>query len=712
MKIKKILLSTLLIINYTSTAFSQQLEGKNPQEKVLDHSNTTTDLYITGALTPMGLARIGKPLSVIPHKDLQERSEPTIGELLSSEPGVSSSYFGPGASRPVIRGQSKERVRVIENGLEVGDVSQVSDDHGVAVDPLSLQRIDVLRGPSTLLYGSSAIGGVVNMIDQSIAEQNIERAITGELDLRKGDSADEETSAATSLNGQAGEVNWHFSGYYRDTDDIEIPGFAESERFRELESDEENSEHSEDEEEVKDFLPNSATLSKGLKTGVSHVWENGFLGLALRINNSKYGIPGEHHHEEEHSDEHDDDEHDHEEHAEEGEEGVRIDLDQIRLESRGEIKFDHDFFKALRFGASYSDYNHKELEGDAIGTKFDKDAFEARAELTHKHSDDFEGGLGTQIKYEDFKAQGEEAFVPPSETFSPALFAVEDYKINPKLVLQLGGRYEFTNISPELLSSEDFHAVSFSTGLVKNLDDNNIYTLGLTAAYSERAPSSSELFANGGHLATQTFEIGDPNLDKENSVGTELVFRKNSGRITGSTSLFWQHYFDYINLTPNGEEIDDLSVFNYSIDRARFWGFEAESDILIYANENYGINLYSQIDYVRGDNLSDNDPLPRITPMRGKVGLRYKYENFGSYIETILVNEQDKTADFELPTDSYALLNAGLSYQIAKDTRNTYELYARATNLTDEEARIHNSFLKDVAPLRGRALLAGISVNF
>ncbi len=663
-----------------------------------------TEINITGALSPIGLDRLGKPVSIMTHKELQERPEPTVGELLSSEPGVSSTYFGPGASRPVIRGQSKQRVRVLENGLDSGDVSDVSDDHAVSVDPVSVQRIDVLRGPSTLLYGSSAIGGVVNMIDQSIAEEPLGRPLTGEIDLRKGDSADEESTGGIALNGEAGQFNWHASGFYRETDDIEIPGFAESSELRETES-VESGENGE--EEARGKLDNSDTLSKGIKIGGSYVWNEGFYGIAFRMLDSKYGIPGEHHHDEDSNLANDLSEDDHVNDA-----LPRIDLDQFRLESRGEVRMNDDFFRTVRFGAAYSHYQHKELEGDEIATKFDKDSFEGRVELTHGHGDEFQGGWGTQVRYEDFKATGEEAFVPGSKTFTPALFAVEDYKITDNLVWQIGGRYEYSEIDAEEFSTENFHMVSASTGPVMNLDSDGIYTSGLTFSYSERAPSATELFADGAHLATQSFEIGDPDLNRERSIGAEIVVKKNSGRLSGGISAFWQQYFDYINLAPSGEEREGLPVYLYQMDRAQFWGFESEAEYQLFSYSPHGFSIYGQIDYVRGDNLSDDDPLPRITPLRGKAGVKYTHSRASAYVEGIFVGAQDHTADFELPTDGYSLLNVGSAYRLSNNDKNTYEIYLRATNLTDQEARVHTSFLKDVAPLRGRAFFAGVRYSF
>jgi iron complex outermembrane receptor protein len=677
-----------------------------------EESKNPTKLHIIGGMTPIGLDRLGKPISIVTHQELLEKSEPTIGELLSSQPGVAGTYFAPGASRPIIRGQSKERVRILENNMTSGDVSRISDDHAISLDPLAIQRVDVLRGPSTLLYGSSAIGGVVNLVDQSIAEELVGKDLTGEIDLRKGNSADDEASGAMNLNGSVSSINWHLSSFYRETDNIEIPGFAESDSLHELHESEETEEGHDsevEEERISKTLPNSSTLSKGFKIGASKVWGNSFSGLALRVFNTNYGVPAGHAHEEEHDLEHADeleelDQHDHS--------GVRIDLEQIRLESRSKIELNSDFFKDLKLGLAYSDYEHQELEGSEIGTQFKNHAFESRIELTHQHNDGFEGGIGTQVNWDKLEATGAEAFVPTSESFAPALFAVEDYKISDSLVVQLGGRYEYSNVNPVNLDNQDFNLYNASTGLVWSFPSESQYSLGLNLAYSERSPNATELFANGVHVATNTFEIGSNDLSKEKSLGAELVFRKSLGRLTGSASLFVQNYFDYINLAPSGEQIEEVPVFNYQLEEALFRGFEIETDYKLLEEAGRTLSFYSQLDYVRAENRATDQPLPRITPLRGKLGLRYSVSDLSAFFESVMVDNQDRVAEFELPTAGYYLLNTGASYLISKESNKVYELYLRGTNLTNQEARVHNSFLKDEVPLRGRAFSAGLMYRF
>ena len=674
-------------------------------------------LSVNGSLTPEGMERVGKPITSIDREEIKKSTSTSLGDLLSSQVGISSSSFGPAAGRPIIRGQSKERVRVLENGLDVGDVSSYSDDHAVSMDPLLADRIEILRGPSTLLYGGQAIGGVVNTIDRSISEYNLGKEFSGVLDLKQGDSADEESSAAGLLEGEVNSWNWHLSGFYKETDDIEIPGYAESAALRE--SEEHASEH-DAEDEVKGTLPNSDLQNRGFKAGLSKVWDKGFWGVSLRRSQSNYGIPAGHEHSDEHEAEHDHEselmstiEEPHDSHSEEiAAEAVRLDLDQTRVETRGEVELDHHFFKKIRTNLAYSDYQHKELEGEAVGTRFNRELFEGRLLLSHSHDETYEGGWGAQMTHDKFSASGEEAFIPSTTSFSPALFMVEDFKLDQQNIWQVGGRYEYFNLDPETdLESKDFDLVSASTGLI-NFTKEKTYSSALNFSYSERAPNSTELFADGVHTATQTYEVGDQNLQKERAIGTELIFRKLKGLVRGSTSIFGQKYFDYINLQPTGQELEGAQVMNYEQIQASFWGAEVEVEYDLVASAKNTLTSYSSIDYVRGKNETEDRNLPRITPLRYKTGLRYTRDRIGSFVEGVFAAEQNDTADFELPTDNYSVLNAGASYRLTQEYQPGAELYIRATNLTDEEVRLHTSVLKDQVPLRGRALLAGITVNF
>ena len=719
MKKLRIVLTALLIVSISANAQEQSVEAEKSTEPVR--------LLITGSLSPEGMETIGKPISVISKEELDRKSEGSIADTLSKEPGVSSTNFGPGASRPLIRGQGKERVRVLENGMESGDVSSVSDDHAVPLDTLGTERVDILRGPSTLLFGSQAIGGVVNIIDGSIKEEAIGKDLTGKIELSGGDSASEQKAGALMLEGQKGSLNWHFSGYSRETGDISIPGFAESSIFREQEAAEETGHdhdieleedhdhaHNQDlhsdeaETEQKGTLKNSDTDSYGVKGGLTHVWDRGFFGIAVRHTGSEYGIPGGHSHAEEDSHEHSLDEEAEEVHADET---VRIDLEQTKIESRGAVHLHDGFMDSVKFGLIYSDYTHDELEGSEVGTTYDRKAFEGRALITHHHEDLLEGGFGIQLNHEDLSVTGAEAFIPDAETFSPGIFTIEDFALNDNLIWQVGGRIEHAAINPSGLDDKDFNPMSASTGLIWH-DQDKKYSTAFTASYSERAPNVSELFADGVHVASQIYERGSSDLETENSVSMELIFRKLTGTVRGSFGTFVQDYSNYINLQNSGEEIDSFDVYDYSEIEARLWGFETEVEADLYNHGGHLLTLYSGFDLVRGRNKTNDDNLPRVTPVRTKLGMEYSYNKLSSFVEAVIAESQDNTAEYELPTDGYTLLNAGFDYTIAQGQNSKVKLFTKGTNLTDEEARIHSSFLKDLAPLRGRAFFAGIRAEF
>jgi iron complex outermembrane receptor protein len=612
-----------------------------------------TELIISADPFQHNLVEHTSPASVLRKEDLIRRSETTIGETISKEPGVHSTYFGPGASRPVVRGQAADRVRVLSNGIGTLDVSNASEDHAVTTNPLAAESVEILRGPETLLYGSSAIGGIVNVTDNGIPEQPIGKPLTGEVDLKLGTAADE-LSGTVKLEGQAGSFNWHLDYFHQDTDDVDIPGFAESAALRALEEAEEA-----EEEEEGDF--------------------------------------------EEHGEE-------------EEEEGVTIDLQQIRVDFRGAVNDVSDAIDSLRFKLGLSNYEHTEFEGQETGTVFDNDAAEARLELIHKPINGFRGVVGLQGQYSDFSAIGEEAFIPPVETLSPAIFLFEEYELNERIKLQAGGRYEHVDYDVEDGRSESFDPLSFSAGLVWDFNGTGDYTAGLSFAYTQRAPSTTELFADGEHAARQIFELGDETLGNERSKGIDLTLNRNTGLVTGSLNFFIQDYDRFINLDGTGEEEDGLPVFKYESIPALFWGFETKAVLHLHkaldlwAND---LNLGVQVDHVRATSEVDDSDLPRIPPFRTIVSLEHGYKNLiESRVEGVFVANQSNISDSELPTDAYQLLNADVQYNLLATEDYSVGLYVKASNLTAEEARVHSSFLKDLAPLPGRNFLFGIRGTF
>ncbi len=705
-KILFTLIFSLLIL--PSLAFAQESKTNSKTEKEVKQLN---EIVITADPFNPSLIDNASPVTVVDKEQLRAHGDGTIGEALSHEVGVSSSYFGPGASRPIIRGNGGERVKILNNGISTLDVSSTSEDHQVTANPLTADRIEIHRGPETLLFGSQAIAGVVNVIDNKIPESGVGRELTGDIQFRTS-TADNESTTALAIEGQKNDYNWHLDAYSLDTEDIDIPGNAESDRLLELEGEEADP-------DANGTLENSFSRSSGLSFGNSFVKDWGFIGFGVTTTRSSYGVPG-HGHEEE-----GEEEEGHEEEEEEEEEGpVTIGLEQVRVDIRGRVDNPFDNIKSLKFNLAGSNYDHTENEGAEIGTRFSNDAFEGRVELAHDEINNslgsWNGTFGTQVEFANFAAIGEEAFIPQNDRSAFALFAFEENKINDKLRVQLGSRVEHVLLDPNDIASDSFTPFGFSAGLVLDPNGHSDYKVGLTASYTQRAPSAAELYADGPHVARSIFEVGDPDLDTENVFGLDFTLKKNTGLFTGTLNLFLQNYNDFINLSPNGTEEDGLPAFDYNQVNARLYGVEL--DYAIHLHELFGmlsneLDFYGQFDMVRGENRTFDDDLPRITPVRTKVGLRYSWrDRFLARVEAQFVAAQNRVAEFELPTDSYTLLNVFLEQKLpsieAFENDVDLSLFVRGTNLTDDEARVHTSFIKDIAPLRGANFQFGVQASF
>lgn len=662
----------------------------------LDLTVHREEIVVTASPELRSTYEIAQPTSVLSGEDLQRQIQPTLGETLSREPGVTSTFFGQGASRPVIRGLGGDRIRVLESGVGVGDASTTSPDHAVSVEPSSAERIEVLRGPATLLYGSSAVGGVVNVIDDRIPESLPGSRIGGTVELRGGSVADERGGTA-SLTGAFGRLAWHAGYVRRETDDYEIPGFAESEALRE-------EEEGEDEEHEQAFgvLPNSATETDSGSLGLSWIGEGGFLGVAVQDFDTLYGIPGGHHHHEEEGEG---------EEEEEEEAAVRVDMNQRRYDLRGGISRPFGIFRGanLRFGST--DYEHRELEGAETGTVFRNDSWEGRLEFLQRQRGSLSGSFGLQALSRDFEAIGEEAFVPPSKTDSWAAFTFQEIT-RSDWRFQFGARFESQDVSAETegVNDRSFDGLSGSFGVVRLFGDED-YSLGLSVARSTKLPNAEELFSNGPHIATNAFEIGDPSLSKETSLGADLTLRKVTGRLTGEVTLFANRFDDYIFEQATDEEEDGLPVFRYVQRDAEFRGAELTGVYQLYHGEPDHVDVELGADFVRAELRDTGEPLPRIPPRRYRLGFHYRGEKLSGIVEGVRVEEQDRVAEFERPTEGYTLLNASVGYRFF--TANViYDLLLRGTNLTDEEARNHVSFLKDLVPMPGRDVSLSLRVTF
>ncbi len=662
------------------------------------------NLVVTATPYTRGQADLAQPTGVLAGRRLLLAQNTSLGELLSGETGVASTYFGPGASRPVIRGLGGDRVRVLANGIGTIDASVTSPDHAVSLDPLLVERVEIVRGPASLLYGGNAVGGVVNVIDHRIHTTLPDEPLNGRFEGRVN-SVNDEAGAGAVLEGRAGRLAWHLDGYRRSTDDVSIPGYAKSGRIRAEEAQEHEEEH-EHGEDIRGRIANTAIETDGGAAGFSYIGPRGYVGVAYSGHNSLYGIPpGTHVHE--HEEDGDDDAHEAGEH-EEGD--VRIDLRQRRLDLQAAYTEPFGIFREARMKLGFAKYRHQELEGDEIGTVFKNKGYDGRFELLHSALGPVTGALGLQTSRSDFEARGEEAFVPSSRTDGGALFLFEEAAF-PSVTLHVGARADYQKIKLRDGSgvSRDDTTASASAGLVWSIAAD--WTLGSSLATTTRQPNAQELYADGPHIGTQAYEIGDPLLSNEHALSLDLTLRKRAGFVTGALTFFVSRFDGYIYENPTGEEHDGLDVYRYTQHDARFYGVELETVFHLLHSEAQQLDLTLGGDLTRAENTDAGTDLPRITPARLRAALDWVRGQVCLGAETQWVGRQTRTAPNETETPGYALLNASAAYRFAF-ARAQCEAFLRGTNLANQEARPHTSFLKDYAPLPGRGLAAGLRVSF
>lgn len=641
------------------------------------------EFVVTSSALDRAVDEIAQPASVLGGARLEVARQSSLGETLAGEPGVSSTYFGPGASRPVIRGLGSDRIRVLTSGVGTMDASVVSPDHAVSVDPLLVDRIELVRGPATLLYGGSAIGGVVNVIDSRILEEKPVRALEGRVETRVGSAADERSGAGV-FTGGAGEWAWRLDGFTRRTDDVRIPGFGPTdERRAELEAAGEPVAHG--------TLLNSATQSDGAGFGLTRFLgadgAAGHAGVSYSGFNSHYGTVAE--------------------------PDVTIALRQRRWDAHAELLQPTDWLRAAKFQLGVADYRHTEFEGADVGTVFKNRGYEGRLELLHAPVGSLTGAFGLQASRSDFAAIGAEAFLPPSVTTNRALFLYEEWQ-RDRLTWEFGTRVEQQRIAPDAASGRaprDNTLVGFSGGTIWRLP--NDYALALSVTRSERAPNAQELFARGPHAGTGAFEIGDATLQPEKVSGVDLSLRRRAGRFTGALTVFANRFDGFISEQRTGADdaATGLPIYRFQQGAARFLGAELEVVAHVLETKTSRAELRFTADTVRADDLEADRPLPRIPPSRFGVAGEWVTGPWSVTAEVRTAGRQSRTAENETPTAGYALVNASLTRRVKLGGVHA-EVFVRGTNLADATARVHTSFLKDIAPLPGRDVTAGLRFEF
>lgn len=603
----------------------------------------------------------------------------TIGETLAFDPGITQSYYGPGASRPIIRGQDGSRVRVLQNGLDAFDVSASSVDHAVAVDPMLIERVEVLRGSSALLYGTNAIGGIVNTIDRTIPTATLGKSVYGQARTNYT-AVNDGWGSGGVVFAEAGSFVFQGNGTFRETEDYDAPDFRPSE----------------DDERVDSVAnSNSETWTAGI--GGSYIFDNGYLGAAYSYFDTIYGVPNE--------------------------EAPTIDLERHRLELRGAFAPQSlDWLENIEFQLAYGDYIHDEIESTGpIAVTFEREGLEGRTALVHSFGD-LKGVFGFQGNFDELTISGEENFFAGESGVNPeiatedsqrlALFIMEEYALSQKWSLNGGVRLESFSRQLKGAENRDDFTTSASGGIAFKPSEN--WSLALNLNYTEREPETAELFSDGPHLATGAFEIGDPSLDKEVAYGAEAVLRRTKGPFTSSFSAFYTHFDDFIFLADTGTALfegETLVRRNYEAVSAEFYGLEAEVEWSVYKTDDWTVDLIGFSDVIWAKNLSDNTDLPRTPPWRVGTGVNLGYQNFSLFIDASHTGEQRKTAIGEDSTGSFTLLNVRAAYTLETEHAAT-ELFVRVNNLTNDLARVHTSFLRDTAPLPGRAVDVGMNFLF
>lgn len=657
-----------LALPLAGPAFAQQAPDSaagndTASDKRHDQPTDLDSVVVTASPLRASAEDLAQPVEVLSGEKLDEARGATLGETIGKLPGVQSSNFGAGVGRPIIRGLEGPRVGVLSGGMATQDVSTVSQDHNVSVEPFLADQIEVLKGPATLLYGSGAIGGVVNVVDGRIAEKPLDETVSGRAEVRHDTVNDGFTGMArVDAMGADGALVLHADGVYRNNKDYQTPLGRQR---------------------------NSFVDTKTGALGASLVGDLGFLGFSASRYEDSYGNPGE------------------PGDIAAGEAGVHLEMKQSRFETKAGIDQPFGIFSSLRASVAHTDYEHVEFEGEEVGTRFLNDATEGRLELTHKPLGGWIGAFGLQGYDRKFEAIGEEAFVPRTRTKAYGAFLTEQNEWDA-LQVELGARVDRIESNPDTGFDRSFTPVSLSAGAIWKF--NEAWRLSLNLDRAERAPAEEELFADGPHVATASFEIGDANLSKERANQVELGLHYHGPRFEAKVSAYQTNFDGFIYLTDTGLIEDDLPVRQWSQADARFRGFEAEAIAHVFDGDvgKFDVRVFG--DRVRAT-LDDGGNLPRIAPARFGGELRWNASSWRASLGATRYMKQDDVAVGETPTDGYTLVDAHLAYHWDTDQLG-WELFLDGTNLTDQEARVHTSFLKDTVVLPGRGVAFGVRMFF
>lgn len=695
--------AALTSLGVAAPAFAEDVVQRQSQSDPHDHTPRAAEAYevdeVVVRALPLGRAGddVGSHVALLSGDELVHRRQSTLGDTLSSIPGVNSDTFGGGASRPVVRGQTSPRVKVLSEGAGLMDASEVSPDHAVSGEPLLLEGVEILRGPAALLYGGGAIGGAVNLLDKKIPTRIPANGGEGVAEYRRG-SVDDEEAGVVGLTVGAGNFAFRVEAAARKSDDYKVPGWDEPR------------------------LDGSYNETSTATLGASWIGSRGYLGAAYTEQTSRYGLAGHSHeyegchphgdhlhcgggHDHGHDDDHGhgDDDHGHEHEGEHDHAAPEVRLKSRRVDLRGELRDPLPGIENVRLRAGYTDYEHSELEEGVVSTTFTNKGYDGRIEAQHREIAGFKGVVGLQLSKSDFAAVGEESFLAPSTTKNTGLFVMEEYEIG---LWHLEGalRQEWQEASAIGLPDVEHKPFSISGAAVWHFTPG--WSGAVSLSRSQRAPSAQELYADGVHLATNTYEIGDSSLDVETANSIELTLRKTEGALTGSVSAYHYIYDDYI-FARTLDQYEDFRLIRYSQADATFTGIEGE------LTQQFTPWLSGTVfgDYVQGELKGDGGNLPRIPAARAGVRLAAFQGPWSGDVEYSRTFKQTDIAAFEHETPGYDMVNATVAYDVDLGPVRS-QIFLRGTNLLDETAFNHASFLAETAPLRGRNLTVGVRARF
>jgi len=684
---------TALLTVAIALAYAHPAAGQTPSA-----ATTLTPVIVTADPLGRDVDDLATPASVLDGDALVQGRRGTLGDLLDGQPGVHTDPFGGGASRPVVRGQTAPRVKVLNDGAEVMDASTISPDHVVTVDTLQASKVEILRGPAALLYGGSAIGGVVNVLDDKIPTEVPANGVAGSVEVL-GSSAARSRAGAVGLTVGEGNFALRLQGAKRRADDYRVPHWHDRK------------------------VDGSRAETDTASLGLSWIGERGFLGAAWSWREDVYGLPGHSHEFEDchlhgselhcggHDDDHDHDDHDDHDH-DHGDHAPSAHLRSKRFDLRGELRDPFAGFEALRLRAGVTDYRHDEREGGEIGTQFRNHGMDARIELAHQPLGGLSGVVGLQTARSDFESRGgKENFIPKTRTHNTGLFVLEHYTLGDWR-FDVGARHEWQSVKPEDGASPAFddRATSVSAGAVWNFAP--AYAASLSVSRAQRLPNAQELYARGVHLATNTYERGNPDLGRETSNSIDLGLRKTLGDARFNVNVFHSRVKGYIYGRTMDTHVDEDKVFrliDYTQRDAQFTGLEAE------VSYRFTPMLSASVfgDVVRGKLRGGEGNLPRIPAARVGARTDLNWQQWRGFVEYTQVLRQNRvaSAEREQETAGYGLLSLGAAYE-GKLGATQYQIYLRGTNLTNRLAYSHTSFISRAAPLPGRSIHTGVRVTF